>query len=299
MMRDLGFIGVGAMATPMVRRFIERGWTAHLVDPVRERTAEFVDHPQVVIHEDVAALVDATAYILLSLPTPHALSEVSARLASVNTRSPVIVINTSTTGMAATREAAERLAAAGLAFVDAPVSGGVVGAREGSLTVLVSGADEPVQACRPVFEVIGRQVLRIGSEVGQAQVMKVANNVLSLGALAATAEATALTRRAGIPMDIAISALDAGSGRNSATSVKFPRHILSGKFDFGFPAEGALKDVSLFTALAAELGVATPLAQAVVDCWRFAVERGYGAEDCTRIVTMYERMAGLYQEGEQ
>ncbi|WP_327151080.1 NAD(P)-dependent oxidoreductase [Nocardia sp. NBC_01329] len=299
MTRDLGFIGVGAMATPMVWRFIERGWKVHLVDPVPARTAEFRDHCQVVIQEDVAALASTTTYTLLSLPTPRALSEVSARLASVRTRSPAIVINTSTTGAAATREAADRLAAAGSAFVDAPVSGGVVGAREGSLTVLVSGADEPVRACEPVFEVIGRQILRIGSEAGQAQVMKVANNVLSLGALAATAEATALARRAGIPMDIAISALDAGSGRNSATSVKFPRHVLSGNFDFGFPAEGALKDVSLFTALAAELGVETPLAQAVVDCWRLAVESGYGAQDCTRIVTMYERMAGLADEDEQ
>lgn len=299
MMRDLGFVGVGAMATPMVRRFIERGWNVHLVDPVPARTAEFRDHPRVVVHEDAAALADTTTYTVLSLPTPRALSEVSARLASVNTRSPAIVINTSTTGPAATREAADRLAAAGFAFVDAPVSGGVVGAGEGSLTILVSGADEPVRACEPVFEVIGRQVLRIGSEAGQAQVMKVANNVLSLGALAATAEATALTRRAGIPMDIAISALDAGSGRNSATSVKFPRHVLSGRFDFGFPADGALKDVSLFTALAAELGVETPLAQAVVDCWRLAVESGYGAQDCTRIVTMYERMAGLADEDEQ
>ncbi|MEU4842446.1 NAD(P)-dependent oxidoreductase [Nocardia testacea] len=299
MMRDIGFIGVGAMATPMVWRFIERGWGVHLVDPVAARTADFRDHPQVVIHEDVVALAHMTTYALLSLPTPRALLEVSTRLASADPPAPAIVINTSTTGLAATREAADCLAAAGSAFVDAPVSGGVVGAREGSLTVLVSGADEPVRACEPVFEVIGGQVLRIGSEAGQAQVMKVANNVLSLGALAATAEATALTRRAGIPMDIAIRALDAGSGRNSATSVKFPRHVLTGSFDFGFPADGALKDVSLFTALAAELGVETPLAQAVVDCWRLAVESGYGAQDCTRIVTMYERLAGLADEDEQ
>ncbi|MGW5382567.1 NAD(P)-dependent oxidoreductase [Nocardia sp. NPDC003963] len=299
MKRDLGFIGVGTMATPMVWRFLEHGWTAHLVDPDRARTAQFRDHPRIVIHQDAAALMATTSYILLSLPTPSALAEVTARLASVTTRSPAIVINTSTTGPAATRKAADRLAAAGTAFVDAPVSGGEVGAREGSLTVLVSGADESVRACGPVFEVIGGQILRIGAEVGQAQAVKLANNVLSLGALAATAEAVALTRRAGIPMDIAISALDAGSGRNSATSVKFPRHVLSGKFDFGFPAEGALKDVSLFTAFAAELDIATPLAQAVVDCWRRAVESGYGPQDCTRIVTMYERMAGSAGEDER
>ncbi|MEV8637633.1 NAD(P)-dependent oxidoreductase [Streptosporangium sp. NPDC051023] len=296
-MRNIAFIGVGRMATPMVWRFVERGWRAHLLDPLPEATAPFRDHPQVTIHDGVDTLLREATVVLLSLPTPTALLQVSGQLsASAQVRPASTVINTSTTGPAATREAADRLAAAGLTFVDAPVSGGPAGAQRGSLTIIVSGEPDAVSGCAPVFEVIGERVLNVGSQPGQAQAMKVANNVLALGALAATSEATALTSKAGIPLDVAIDVLNVSSGRNSATAVKFPDSILTGRFDFGFPVEGALKDVTLFTDLAAELGVPAPLARAVVDCWRLAVDQGYGEQDCTRIATMYERMAGLPAE---
>ncbi|HEY8341336.1 MAG TPA: NAD-binding protein [Egibacteraceae bacterium] len=154
---------------------------------------------------------------------------------------------------------------------------------------MVSGSPQAVARCEPIFDAIAERVVRIGSEPGQAQVVKLANNLLSLGALAMTAEVTALTSAAGIPLAVALEAFNAGSGRNSATEVKFPAHVLTGRFDFGFPVTGALKDVSLFTAFAAALDRPAPLAEAVVEAWREVVERGFGDEDCTRIATIYER----------
>ncbi|WP_406229216.1 NAD(P)-dependent oxidoreductase [Streptomyces anthocyanicus] len=290
----MAFIGVGTMAAEMVWRCVEGGWRAHLIDPSPEATQPFQGQAGVVIHESVGPLVRDAEIVLLSLPTPTALLEVSKQLAACGPAPrPIPVINTSTSGLAATRAADAELTTAGFAFVDAPVSGGRAGARQGTLTVMVSGPLKAIDTCAPVFEVIGQHIVHVGSEPGQAQVMKVANNVLSLGALAATAEATALTSRAGIPLEVAIDALNASSGQNSATAVKIPNHVLTGAFDFGFPVEGALKDVSLFTDVADELGVSAPLAQAVVGCWQLAVEQGYGMQDCTRITTMYERMAGL------
>ncbi|TNC29453.1 NAD(P)-dependent oxidoreductase [Amycolatopsis alkalitolerans] len=298
-MQDIGFVGVGTMAAPMVWRFIERGWRVHLLDPAPEATAPFHGHTQATVHDDVAALLHNAGVVLLSLPSPAILVEVAKRLsaATANVAEPAVVINTSTTGLIATREAAAELTAAGLSFVDAPVSGGAAGARRGSLTIMVSGAPKVVARCTSVFEVIGEHVLHVGPEPAQAQVMKVANNLLSLGALAATAEATALTSKAGIPLDVAIDVLNVSSGRNSATAVKFPDAVLTGLFNFGFPTEGALKDVSLFAELASELGAPAPLASAVAACWRLAVDHGYGEQDCTRIATMYEQMAGLPVQG--
>jgi 3-hydroxyisobutyrate dehydrogenase-like beta-hydroxyacid dehydrogenase len=291
-MRDIAFIGVGTMAAEMVWRFVERGWRAHLLDARPEATQPFLGHAGVSVHDNVDTLVRQAEAVLLSLPTPAVLVDVSKQVAASGPlRRPFTVINTSTSGLAATRKSETELAAAGIAFIDAPVSGGKAGARRGMLTIMVSGAREAVDACTPLFEVIGEHVIHVGPLPGQAQVMKVANNVLSLGALAATAEATALTKKAGIPLDVALDVLNVSSGRNSATAVKIPNHVLTGTFDFGFPVEGALKDVSLFTDVATELGLPAPLAQAVVDCWQLAVDQGYGEQDCTRITTMYERMA--------
>ncbi|MFF0795039.1 NAD(P)-dependent oxidoreductase [Streptomyces spiralis] len=296
-MRDIAFIGVGTMAAEMVGRFVERGWMVHLLDPRPEATEPFQGLAGVSIYDTVGSLVQNADAVLLSLPTPAVLLEVSKQLsASGPLENPVTLINTSTSGLSATRTAAE-LITPGMAFIDAPVSGGKAGARRGTLTIMVSGPQEAVDRCAPVFEVIGQRVVYVGPQPGQAQVMKVANNILSLGALAATAEATALTSKAGIPLGVAIEALNVSSGRNSATSVKIPNHVLTGAFDFGFPVEGALKDVSLFTDAASELGLPSPVAQAVVACWQLAVDQGYGTQDCTRITTMYERMAGLGTEG--
>ncbi|WP_028924799.1 NAD(P)-dependent oxidoreductase [Pseudonocardia acaciae] len=288
----LGFVGVGRMAGPMARRCVERGWHAHLLDPSPAATAPFRGTPSVTVHDRLDGLVAASEIVLLSLPTPEALREVCAELVDGGAEGRVVV-STSTAGVDATRAVAAELAAAGVSFVDAPVSGGVAGAERGTLTIIAAGVPDAVARCRPVFDAIGEAVFHVGAEPGQAQVMKVANNVLSLGALAAAAEATAVTAKAGIPLDVAVEVLNASSGRSSATAVKFPNHVLSGAFDFGFPAAGALKDVTLFDRLAAEMGIPAPLARAVVACWRRTVDDGYGDEDCTRIVTRYRRLAGL------
>ncbi|MEO3825778.1 NAD(P)-dependent oxidoreductase [Actinomadura sp. B10D3] len=297
-MREIAFIGVGTMAAPMARRFVERDLRVRLLDPAPEATAPFRGEALVSIHEDVGDLIDGVDAVLLSLPTPAALLDVGERIAA-GTAAGTLVISTSTTGPAAVKKVASTLAAAGARFVDAPVSGGAAGARKGTLTVMVSGPPDSVAGCAPVFDVIAEHVVPVGAEPGQAQAVKLANNLLSLGALAITAEATALTGEAGVPLDVALGALNLGSGRNSATAVKFPEYVLTGSFDFGFPVEGALKDVTLFGDLAAQFGLPVPLARAVADCWRLAVERGYGDQDCTRIATMYEEMVGTPGEKDE
>jgi 3-hydroxyisobutyrate dehydrogenase-like beta-hydroxyacid dehydrogenase len=293
-MTDIAFVGVGRMAAPMVERFLDQGWHAHLTDPRAAATEPFGSHDRVTVHADLTTIARAAEVILLSLPDAAALLEVSTRLAAAApATATTVVVNTSTAGVDATRTAAAEIRAAGMAFVDAPVSGGPAGARRGTLTVIAAGDPDVIARCGPVFDVISEQLLHVGPEPGQAQVMKVANNVLSLGALAATAEATALTSKAGIALDVAIDVLNASSGRNSATAHKIPDNVLTGRYDFGFPVAGALKDVTLFTDLAGELDVPAPLAEAVRACWDLAVRRGLGQLDCTHITTMYDELAGL------
>ncbi|WP_235623894.1 NAD(P)-dependent oxidoreductase [Mycolicibacterium goodii] len=278
----------------MVRRFLDGDrWRLHLIDTVADRTAPFRDHPRVSIHERLMSLPQDIDFIFLCLPNAEALRGVINEIASRKSLGATVVVNLSTVGRQALSDAADALIAAGYGCVDAPVSGGAEGARTGSLTVMVSGNRATVEQCSAVFDVIANKVIVIGDKPGQAQAVKVANNVLSLGALVATAEATAITRKAGIPLDTALEALNASSGRNSATAVKFPRHVLTGRFDFGFPTSGALKDVSLFLELATELGVNAPLGAAVQAIWHEAAKHGFGQQDCTHIVSFYAAMAGL------
>lgn len=293
-MTHLAFVGVGTMAAPMVHRFLDgSGWRLHLVDTVADRTAPFRDYAQVSVHEQLTSLPQDIDFVLLCLPNAEALRTVAGEIASRRCLGKTVVVNLSTVGRQALTEAADALTQAGYGCLDAPVSGGAEGARTGSLTVMASGDPTTIEQCSSVFDVIAGKVIVVGNQPGQAQAIKVANNVLSLGALVATAEATAITRKAGIPLDTALEALNASSGRNTATAVKFPRHVLTGRFDFGFPTSGALKDVSLFRELATELGVEAPLSSAVQAIWRTAAEQGFGQQDCTRIVSFYEARAGL------
>ena len=188
---------------------------------------------------------------------------------------------------------AAALAAQGIGFLDAPVSGGVRGAERGTLAVMVAGDAALYESYRDLLSVIGKNVFYVGSEPGLGQAMKVVNNVLSATAMAATAEALAVATKAGIDPALALDILNVSSGRNSATQDKFPREVITGNFSGGFLTRLLYKDVKLFDELAEALGVPTPVCAATVNAWRFAVSQGYGERDFTRIAEIVEGFAGV------
>ena len=173
------------------------------------------------------------------------------------------------------------------------MSGGVSGAVQGTLAVMVSGDPELFAAWKALLSVVGKNVFYVGAAPGQAQAMKLANNMLSATALVATAEAMVVATKAGIPPPVALDILNASSGRNSATQEKFPRSVLTGTFDFGFLLKLMLKDVKLFEELAEELAVPTIVAESVANVWRIGVTLGLGSQDLTAIAQLYERWAGV------
>jgi 3-hydroxyisobutyrate dehydrogenase-like beta-hydroxyacid dehydrogenase len=294
MAERVGFVGVGRMGAPMVRRLMERGYEVFLRDVNDAALAPFRGRPGATICASPRQVAEAAPVVLLSLPLPRTLEEVVLGEDGVAAAGPArCVIDLSTSGVTASRKVAAGLAARGIDFLDAPVSGGVPGAERGTLSVMVAGDARLADRWKPLLSVIGKNVFYVGAAPGLGQAMKLVNNMLSASALVLTSEAMAAATKAGISPRVALDILNVSSGRNSATQDKFPKDVITGTFDYGFATRLMFKDVKLFEELTEELGVPTIAAEAVVNVWRVAVAQGLGDHDFTAIARLYERWAGV------
>jgi len=227
--------------------------------------------------------------VMASLPSPAAIRALAAELAGVE--GVKILVDLGTSGPAASQAVAATLAPAGIAAVDAPVSGGVKGAAAGTLTLMVSGQAEAVGRVKPLLEVFGRVVV-VGEKPGLGQTLKLANNLMSAASLAIASEAMAMGVKAGIDPAVMIEVINASSGRNSATQDKIPKHVLNRKFDFGFANALSFKDVRLCLDEAEALGVPMVVGAAVRQMLSITQQQ-FGADaDCTEMVKVLEGWSG-------
>jgi 3-hydroxyisobutyrate dehydrogenase-like beta-hydroxyacid dehydrogenase len=184
------------------------------------------------------------------------------------------------------------LAKKNIVQIDSPVSGGVGGAAKGTLAVMVSGPQADIDVVKDALSVFGT-VFVIGHKPGMAQTMKLANNFLSATAMAATSEAVAMGVKAELDPAVMIDVINAGSGRNTATTGKFPSTVLTRTFDYGFTTALMLKDVRLCVEEARGLGVPNAVMTSVLNEWEFTNTEFGGDSDFTAIVKMIERRAGV------
>lgn len=290
----VGFIGVGRMGTPMVRRLLAEGYQLSIHDVAEAVLAPFRQHPGVAVCASPREVAGGVSVVLLSLPSPQALHAVALGANGIADAGPGrIVIDLSTSGVKASRAVAAELKGKGIRFLDAPVSGGVPGAEKGALSVMVAGERELHDTYKPLLTIIGKNVFYVGPEPGQGQAMKLVNNVLSAASMAASVEAVSVATKAGIDPALAIEILNVSSGRSSSTQDKFPRAILTGTFDYGFATQLMFKDVRFFEEMAADLNVPTVVCAAVVNAWRIAMAEGLGPKDFTEIARIAEKWAGV------
>ncbi len=166
-----------------------------------------------------------------------------------------------------------------IAMVDAPVSGGIKGAGKGTLAVMASGDPQALKRVSPLLAVFGRLFV-IGDRPGMAQVMKLANNLLSATSLAVASEAVVMGMKAGLDPNLMIEVINAGTGRNSATETKFPQAILTRRFAYGFATALMHKDVRLCLEEARSLDSPMSVGEAVRAIWQ-AAERELGPNPIT------------------
>lgn len=290
--QNLGFIGLGRMGGPMVGRLLDAGHDLTVFDtsgdalrPLAERGAAPAD--------SAAEVASVAEIVMTSLPTPDVVEQVAIGADGIAEGSRVkTLVDLSTTGPGTATRVAAGLAARGIQWIDAPVSGGVKGAREGTLAVMVSCPQATLELIEPVLRTFGRTFF-VGEEPGLAQVVKLGNNLLAAAALLVSSEALAMGVKAGVDPKVMIEVINAGTGRNSATQDKFPRAILPGTFDYGFPTGLSYKDVRLCVDEAEALGVPM-VAGAVVRQMLAITSAKFGpASDFTSIAKVVEEWAGV------
>jgi 3-hydroxyisobutyrate dehydrogenase len=202
-----------------------------------------------------------------------------------------VVLDMSSSDPVGTRALGAELEAAGIALVDAPVSGGVAGAERGTLAVMAGGEAAVVERVRPLLEAVGGQIVPTGA-LGSGHATKALNNLLSAAGLLAAAEVLLVGRRFGLDADVLLAALNASSGRNNSTENKIAQFVLSRSFDSGFGLELMVKDLRTALALADGTGTPAPLGERCLELWSEAGdELGPGA-DHTAVVRWAEARAG-------
>jgi 3-hydroxyisobutyrate dehydrogenase-like beta-hydroxyacid dehydrogenase len=289
---DIGFIGLGNMGGPMARRLIEAGHKLIVYDTRNDAVA-----PLVALGAKLASspadVADRVETVMASLPSVP----ISAKVATgeggiIHGKRIKRYIDLSTIGSRAAAEISAALAKKNIVQIDSPVSGGVGGANKGTLAVMVSGPQADIDVVKDALSVFGT-VFVIGHKPGMAQTMKLANNFLSATAMAATSEAVAMGVKAGLDPAVMIDVINAGSGRNTATTGKFPNTILPRTFNYGFGTALMLKDVRLCVEEAKALDVPNEVMSAVLDQWELTNTEFGGDSDFTAIVKMIERRAGV------
>jgi hypothetical protein len=294
--KTLGFIGIGKMGLPMATRLQDAGHRLVVHDKRPEALAPLTARGATVAAApaDVAAQAET---VLMSLPSPDIVEAVALGPQGLAAGKAVKrVVDLSTTGPRVAKKVGAALAQKGVAFIDAPVSGGPGGARAGTLAVMAACARHDFDALEPVLKVIGKP-FHVGTEPGMGQVMKLVNNLLSGTALAISSEALVLGVKAGLDPEIMVDVINAGSGRNSATQDKFPRAILPRRFDYGFSTGLMVKDLKLFMAEADSLGLSLDTAKAVSALWLKALDEMGPDSDFTTIVKVVEGPANVEVRG--
>jgi 3-hydroxyisobutyrate dehydrogenase-like beta-hydroxyacid dehydrogenase len=293
----LGIVGVGRMGGPMANRLLDAGYRLCVYDvsdeatrPLVARGAELAASPA-----EVASMAET---VFISLPTPDVVREVAlgGNGGLINGSTVRTVIDLSTTGPAVAAEVAGKLAERKIVWVDSPVSGGVTGAKAGTLAVMVACPKPAYQKLEPVLKVFGK-LFHAGEKPGLAQTAKLANNLLAATAMAATSEAMAMGVKAGLDAKVLIDIINASSGRNSATQDKFPRAILPRTFDFGFATGLSYKDVRLCVEEAEAMGVPMVVGGAVREMLAVTRARFGAGSDFTYIAKVLEEWAGVEIKG--
>jgi 3-hydroxyisobutyrate dehydrogenase-like beta-hydroxyacid dehydrogenase len=291
-----GFVGVGRMGGPMTIRLLEAGHKVVVYDKVAAAVEPLVKRGAVAA-QSPTEVANAATVVFTSLPNPEIVQNVALGKDGIIDGTRVKrVVDFSTIGPRTAGIVARGLAEKSIVYVDAPVSGGVKGATQGTLAVMIACPKPVFDELEPILKTFGK-VFHLGETAGQAQTMKLANNLLAAAAIAVSSEAMVMGVKAGLNPKLMLEVLNAGTGRNSATQDKFPKSILPGTFDFGFATGLSYKDVRLCIDEAESLGVPMVVGAAVRQM--LAVTNAlYGADsDFTSMCRVVETWGGVEVRG--
>lgn len=297
MSERVGFVGLGIMGRPMALNLLKAGYPLAVharrpesMEPLESAGAEVCRSPaELAARSDlIFTMVSDTPDVEQVLFGPGGVIEGAGAGA--------VVVDMSTIAPSATRDMARRLAALGVAMLDAPVSGGEQGASEGTLSIMVGGEAPVFERVLPLFQVLGTQVVHVGGQ-GAGQVCKACNQVVVGATIAGVAEAILLARASGVDPSRVREALLGGFAASRILEVH-GRRMIEGDFAPGFKSRLHQKDMGIVLEAAQELGLALPGAAQVAQYLNALVGRGLGEADSAALYQILAGMGGMGAEGD-
>jgi 2-hydroxy-3-oxopropionate reductase len=290
MLPRAGFIGLGVMGKPMALNLIKGGYRLLVYGRREEATAPLVAAGAIACGsaEEVAAGCDI---VFTMVTTTSDVLEVvlGERGIMAGARPGFIVVDMSTISPAATRMIAARLAEAGIEMLDAPVSGGEIGAVSGTLTIMVGGKPEIFERVKPLFACLGKSIVHIGSN-SAGQVAKACNQMIMLITLQGLAEAFTFARKNGLDPERLYEALSGGSAQSRVLEV-LGKRMVERNYHAGIEARLHYKDIQIVLDEAHALGMALPTTALVTQMFNALIGRGGGKEDSSQLLEVIEDMS--------
>ncbi len=290
-MPRVAFLGLGAIGAPMARHLADPALDLVVWNRTRARAEAFVAETPVRLADSPADAAAGRDLVITCLPVSHdveSLLDGPTGLLATMPSGSVLVDCTSGDGVTSRRIAA-RLAERGIAFLDAPVSGGVSGALQGALTVMVGGDAAVLERVRPVLERFGKRIVHCG-DVGTGDALKAVNNALLAMHIWGTAEGLVALEKAGVRAEVALDVINASSGRSNASMNLFPERVLTRAFPRTFRLALLDKDVGIAADLAREQRVPSPLLQLTAELFRMAHDELGELADHVEAVQVVERL---------
>ena len=285
---NIGFVGLGIMGRPMALNLIKGGHTvtvwarrAESMQPLLEAGAKAAGSP--------AEAAQGNELLISMVADAPDVAEVMRSVASAATTN-LVAIDMSTIAPAAARRIGEELAAAGIDFLDAPVSGGEVGAIAGSLSIMVGGSEAGFAKALPAFECMGKNIVHVGA-AGAGQVTKAANQIVTGMGVLAVSEAYAFAAKNGVDRSKVREALLGGFAYSKILE-NHGQRMLDRNFKPGFKSWMHEKDLNIVMQTAHELGICLPGSAATAQMFNAMVGSGLGEEDSIAVLKLLERLSG-------
>jgi 2-hydroxy-3-oxopropionate reductase len=289
---QIGYIGLGIMGKSMARNILRAGYSLVVYNRSQAAVVELeVEGAQRA--DNPAQVAEQVDIVFTNLPDSPDVEQVVLGSGGIieGAHPGLIVVDNSTIKPAAARYIGQQLSLRGVAFLDAPVSGGDIGARESTLAIMVGGDENILQRVRPVFDVLGKTITHVG-DIGAGQIAKAANQIMTAAQMVAMGELMIFARKAGADPERVVAAIRGGAAQCWTLDVKTPR-LFAGNRAPGFKAFMQAKDLAIVMDTAREYGIPLPSAAIDAQLYNAMIEMGLGEMDNSAIVAIMETLAGI------
>lgn len=289
----IGFIGLGAMGLPMASNLVKAGYEVLACD-LREENVKNLAVKGGVACIDNAQVAAGSDLVITSLPNAKIVASIMCGPGGIfeNCRPGTMIMDMSTVAPADTRQMAGLAAERGLTYIDAPVSGGVSGATEGTLTIMVGCEEAALPLVMPVLQILGKHIFHMGG-TGTGNAIKIVNNLLLGANMAALAEALVLGRKLGLTAQTMQKVIGVSSGRSYALETRLEKIILADAYDGGFAVDLQYKDLNLALEAAGHVSAPLPMTSAAVQLYQAARAMGLNRNDIGAVVKVWEELGDI------